>query len=596
MTRLSFGQSNAIIDYGEHCSSGLLAFNEIEPYYVANLDQDGRLFVSDIENGVCLPVLSERFAHIEARGAGWVGLTKENELCEIKPGPSLQLLAWSHVDQTVMAFALAQSGDSGVLVNDADELFALDMKSLSLTPIGTADLVLKKGEGWENRLAVSPDGSRIAIAREDGRISLIASGSGTATTIETGLEEVRISFVHQGRTLLVTGAEAFQFWEVETQTPLVRFGTGSAIGAPVIAAASPDGCFFVWGTLGEYALHVMNGRATQELCLLPQDESQQFRGSLAFSPDGRCLAVDDGAGGVNLWSFAREDWIAVARELSNRNISRDEWKRFMPDTEYPASTDAAPVRTPQVIITSATQMPIQVPAIKDVKATSGALIESQAVNDWVAQHEIAMPPAHNPPDRSPEPASPTIPASGQVVLSDPLDPLILGVAIGLMTALCWFSVSGSFSKQSADGSSALALWALYLPLALFTRYRYHRWIARPQPGLLLLRRCVWGTSILLLCVSIWGLTTIAGGLISTRSIALALAGAYVATMAWNVGYLLTRPDVRQALISGSSSTSRPLLEAVKKIVSSQPILTKLWLDISLAGMLTAAVLWFASLW
>jgi WD40 repeat protein len=578
---------------GENVSSALLAFNAGEPYHVANLDEDGRIFATCIESGVCLPLPTERFAYIEARGAGWIGLTNDYVLCKIEPGPSLQIRALSRVDQPVVEFALARSADCGVFVSDPGELFGLDLASLSLRRMGTADLgseplIDVPGRG---RIAISPDGSRVAIARSDGLVTLITPASGAPSTIETGLEEIRISFVHSGRTLLVMGLEAFQLWEVETQTALVQFGTGSTVGAPVIAAASHDGSFFVWRTLFERGLHVMDGRATQELCLLPQDQPQ----SLTFSPDGRFLAVDDGAGGVNLWSFALEDWTAVARQMSNRSITRDEWRRFMPDTAYPARTDSVAARTQRVMVPSATLQEIRKEAIEDVVDGDVPFTVIQAATpseEWLAQREIAMPAMDNQPDRSASRASPSSPASSAVVLSGHLDPLILGVAIGLMTAWCWSLFSGSLSKHLVEAGSAAAPWAVYTALSLFTRYRYHRWLARAQQQPLLLKRCVGGASMLLLCVSIWELTTIARGPVSARSVAFALGGVYVVTIAWNVVCVLTRPATRKLLASESPWTSPSLRGAIEQLLWSRSILATLWQDISSAGMLVAAVLYF----
>jgi WD40 repeat protein len=64
---------------------------------------------------------------------------------------------------------------------------------------------------------------------------------------------------------------------------------------------------------------------------LPVPEGEVW--SLAFSPDGKTLAVGDSSSvvwcDVDLESSKR-----LAHQVANRNLTRAEWKLYFPDTPY----------------------------------------------------------------------------------------------------------------------------------------------------------------------------------------------------------------------------------------------------------------------
>ncbi len=59
--------------------------------------------------------------------------------------------------------------------------------------------------------------------------------------------------------------------------------------------------------------------------------------SVAFAPDGRTIAASNfsGPSDVVLWDVDPDSWVRRAVRIANRNLSWDEWQRFVgPDVPY----------------------------------------------------------------------------------------------------------------------------------------------------------------------------------------------------------------------------------------------------------------------
>jgi WD40 repeat protein len=85
-----------------------------------------------------------------------------------------------------------------------------------------------------------------------------------------------------------SGGDTIILWDVETHTPIGQFPTGSSMGI----------------------------------------------NSVAFSPNGKILAVGNNGGVIILWDMDPESWIKKSCQRAGRNYTRVEWAQYFPNEEY----------------------------------------------------------------------------------------------------------------------------------------------------------------------------------------------------------------------------------------------------------------------
>ena len=278
---------------------------------------DGRWIATGSDDGA-IRVWSAKSG---AKWAEWVALYQNNGVNSVVFSPNGRRIASDLADLAWSAEAGGQldvideggSPESGAVARKANVAFSPDGRWIAEgsgdgtirvrdAATGTERPILRGQKGWVSSIAFSPDGKRIAVARNGDRaVRICDAGSGTKVVVlRASGDEIRgMRYSPDGRRI-AGGSDAgmVDVWDAETGEPFAALPGHARVVNVNSVAFSPNGRHIASGS-NDKTIRVWNIDSQSEIAVLRGHEAPVR--SVSFSQDGRLIVSGSDDHTVRVW-------------------------------------------------------------------------------------------------------------------------------------------------------------------------------------------------------------------------------------------------------------------------------------------------------